>query len=155
MFDKDFDAITCFFTSINYVLKNEDMERLFAGVFRSLRRGGIFIADIPNPYKMERWLEGIPTIWRVDHEKMSILIIDAVIMDNVSGLVDWRRTLIVDKEGRIEFIPDYHRLRAYTANELKIYAKYAGFRRARVYGDLRITDEEPRDAKRLFFVAVK
>lgn len=154
-FMEEFDAVTCFFTSINYVLENGDMEKVFLGVFRSLRKGGIFIADIPNPYLMERWIKGIPTIWRVDDEDMNILIVDSAIMDTISGIVDWKRTLIVNKKDSVEFVPDYHRIRVYTPNELKIYATHSGFRRTKLYGDLKIADRPPRDAKRIFFIAIK
>jgi len=154
-FVEKFDAVTCFFTSINYVLDDEGIEGLFRSVYRCLRSGGVFIADVPNPFKMDRWVKGIPTIWRVDHEDISVLIIDSTLMDTVSGIVDWRRTLIVKKGENLEFIPDYHRIRVYTVNELKAYARSSGFRKTRVYGDMRIADQPPRDARRLFFLAVK
>ncbi len=154
-FVEEFDAVTCFFTSINYILEDEGMERLFLGVHRCLRRGGVFLFDIPNPYRMEKWLKGIPTIWRVDDGDISVLVIDATIMETVSGLVNWKRTLLVKNKNGIEFVSDYHRLRVYTPNELRVYARLSGFRRTRIYGDLRITDSPPKDATRLFFVAVK
>jgi len=154
-FVEEFDAVTCFFTSINYILEDGDMERVFSGVFRSLRKGGVFIADIPNPYRMKQWIEGIPTIWRVDAEDVNILILDSAIMDTVSGIVDWKRTLIINKGGDMRLFPDYHKIRMYTPNELRIYAANSGFRRTRIYGDMIIADRPPKDAKRIFFVAIK
>ena len=154
-FEEEFDAVTCFFTSINYNVEEGDLERTMKGVYKALRRGGVFLADAPNPYRAERWLRGVPSIWRVDRGRVSVLVIDSVYMSTVPGLIDWNRTLLVSDEGEVKIIADKHLLRAYTANELKLYARTAGFRRARIYGDTRLTEEEPRDARRLFLVAVK
>ena len=154
-FKERFDAVTCIFTSLNYNTSSEDMLNTLKGVYNSLRPGGVFIADCPNPLRSERWIEGIPYVWRVDKNGKNILIIDAVIMDTVSLLVDWRRTIIVNGENGLEMYPDYHKLRLYTANELKLLGSMAGFRTVKIYGDLKITTEEPRDAKRLIMVAIK
>jgi len=154
-FEEEFDAVTCFFTSINYNVADEDLQRTLRGVLRALRGGGVFVADAPNPLASEQWLRGVPSVWRVDEEGISILVIDAVSMSNVSGLIDWSRTLLISEGGVLRMVADGHRLRAYTAGELKLHARIAGFRRARVYGDMRVTEEEPTSARRLFLVAVK
>lgn len=154
-YEEEFDAATCFFTSINYNVTDGDLERTLRGVYRALRRGGVFLADAPNPLRARRWLEGVPSAWRVDGEGVSILVIDAVAMSSVSGLIDWNRTLLISEEGRLTMVADRHRLRAYTAGELKLFARLAGFRRARIYGDMKLTEEEPSDARRLFLAAVK
>ena len=154
-FRRRFDAVTCFFTSINYNVSDDDMLSTMKGVFRALRDGGVFIADAPNPYRAERWLRGEPVVWRVDHDDVSILILDSVVMGRVSALIEWERTLVVKEGGRVTMIPDHHRLRAYSANELKLFAKLAGFSDVRVYGDFRIEDVEPRDARRLVLVATR
>ncbi|RLF22350.1 MAG: class I SAM-dependent methyltransferase [Thermoprotei archaeon] len=154
-FESEFDAVTCFFTSINYNMTDDDMTKAMKSFYRCLRKGGVFVADAPNPFRANTWLRGEPSIWRIDEDEVSILVIDVVVMSSVSAEVDWNRTLIISEKGRLKMVADRHKLRAYTANELKLYAKIAGFRRARVYGDLRITEKEPREARRLFIVAVK
>lgn len=154
-FASRFDAVTCFFTSINYNVMYDDLLQTFRGVYESLREGGVFVADAPNPYRAERWLKGTPSIWRVDAGETSILVLDAVYMSSVSAEIDWNRTLIVSEKGEVKMYPDRHVLRGYTAGELKYFAKQAGFKEVKIYGDMRITEQEPRDAKRLYLVAVK
>ena len=154
-FNNDFDAAMCIFTSINYNLTDEDILATLRGIHRSLRKGGVFIADFPNPLMAERWFYGTPIIWRVDEENRSILIIDSVLMNRVTLMIDWVRTLIVHEQGQVKMIPDRHRLRAYTANEMKLLARMAGFRKVKIYGDMNISEEPPRHARRLFLVAVK
>ena len=156
-FNEQFDAVTCLFTSINYNLSDNDIKNTMTSVYKALRYSGVFIADFPNPfYNTERWLKGQPVIWRVENKDVNVLVIDAVRFEgNVSQILDWNRTIIVSKQGKLTLIPDQHSLRAYTANELKLYAKIVGFKKVKLYGDLRITREEPREAKRLFLVAIK
>ncbi len=113
------------------------------------------MADAPNPFRAERWLEGTSSIWRVDAGETSILVLDAVSMSSVSAEIDWNRTLIVSENGEVRIYPDRHLLRGYTAGELKYFAGQAGFKRVRIYGDMRITEKEPWDASRLYLVAVK
>ncbi len=97
-FKDKFDAVTYFFTSINYNVTNENMESTLRGVYESLKEGGIFIANFPNSFKAEKWLKGIPTIWRIDHKDFHILILDSVQMNNVFGMINWNRTIVVSKK---------------------------------------------------------
>ncbi len=50
---------------------------------------------------------------------------------------------------------DREKLRAYIANELKLRAKIAGFRKYVTYDDLKRTDVEPVRAGGLVLVAIK
>ncbi len=154
-FIEEFDAVTCFFTSINYVVTDKGIMDVFSGVYRSLRHGGLFIFDIPNIIRAERWGRGDPIIWSVEHGDTNILIIDAVLLNTVNQLIDWRRTILVKENDNIDIIFDRHRLRGYTVNELKLLARIAGFRKTIVYGDYMVGNREPRDARRIVFIAVK
>ena len=53
-FNEEFDAITCFFTSINFNVTDENMESTMKGIYKGLRRGGVFIVDVPNPFRAEK-----------------------------------------------------------------------------------------------------
>ncbi len=154
-FSEEFDAVTCFFTSINYVITDDGIKAVFQGVYNSLRSGGLFIFDTPNIIRAERWRRGDPVIWRVDYNGMNVLVIDTVLMSTVNQLIDWKRTILVKEGGRLEMIPDYHRLRGYTVNELKLLAHGTGFKKTIVYGDYLLERREPRDAHRIVFIAVK
>ena len=45
-------------------------------------------------------------------------------MDNVFGMINWNRIIVVSKNDRVRILADHHRLRAYTANELRLLAKF-------------------------------
>lgn len=61
-FKERFDAVLCLFTSINYNITDEAMESTMKCIYRSLKKGGVFIADTPNPYRAERWLKSEPIV---------------------------------------------------------------------------------------------
>jgi len=154
-FREEFDAVTCFFTSINYVVDDRDIMDVFNGVYRSLRPGGLFIFDTPNIIRAERWRRGDPIIWSVECGNTNILIVDVVSLNTVNQLINWRRILLVKEGDNIDIVFDHHRLRGYTVNELKLLARTTGFRKTIVYGDYIVGNKEPRDAHRIVFIAVK
>jgi len=154
-FIEEFDAVTCFFTSINYVVTDKGIMDVFSGVYKSLRHGGLFIFDIPNIIRAERWRRGDPIIWSVEYGGVNILIVDVVSLNTVDQLINWRRTLLVKDGDSIDIVFDHHRLRGYTVNELKLLAHTTGFRKTIVYGDYIVGNKEPRDAHRIVFIAVK
>ena len=152
-FNKEFDAVTLLFTSVNYNLRDEDMVDTFKGVYKSLRNGGVFILDAPNPYD-RRWIEAIPYMWRVVEGDKTIVVLDSIKPNLVSGIVNWTRTIIVSEKGEIELVPDRYIIRLYSANELRLYAREAGFKKTFIYGDF-IKRKDPEAASRIIMVAVK
>jgi SAM-dependent methyltransferase len=50
--NQKFDLITCALDSINYIIENEDLERLFDNVLLHLKDDGVFIFDINSYYKL-------------------------------------------------------------------------------------------------------
>ena len=49
-YDGEFDLVTCFFDSLNYMLTVADLQQAFAGAFRALRSGGFYIFDLNTTY---------------------------------------------------------------------------------------------------------
>src|SRR5437899_3219694 len=47
-FHDEFDLVTSWYDSLNYLLRLDDLNKTFAGVFRSLRPGGSFLFDKNN-----------------------------------------------------------------------------------------------------------
>ncbi len=155
-FNEEFDAVTCFFSSLGYNLSDEDISNTLRGVYNSLRKGGVFIADVPNPlHRFDRWVKGTPVIWRVQSDNISILVIDVKWLTNtVTPILEWERTLIVKHNDKIDMLFDKHKLRLYTASELKLYSRITGFKKTKIYGDYNFI-EDPKQAGRLILVAVK
>lgn len=50
-FDSEFDSVICCLDSINHLEDLEAVKKTFGGVYRSLKKGGIFAADMNTPFK--------------------------------------------------------------------------------------------------------
>lgn len=50
------DIVTCLFDALNYILREEELERVFSGVAQMLRQDGLFIFDMNTPHGLAtRW----------------------------------------------------------------------------------------------------
>lgn len=81
-FDSEFDAVTCCLDSINHLEDLEAIQKTFDGVYRSLKKGGVFAADLNTPYKHLKVLadnaftfdyEGLFCSWQNELDKSSPL----------------------------------------------------------------------------------
>ena len=50
-FEEQFDAVVCALDSINHLPDLQAVQQTFDGVYRSLKAGGVFAADLNTPYK--------------------------------------------------------------------------------------------------------
>lgn len=50
-FEEQFDAVICALDSINHLSNLNAVQQTFDGVYRSLKAGGVFAADLNTPYK--------------------------------------------------------------------------------------------------------
>ena len=57
MFDGKYDLVVSSCDSINYILKEEELEKLFKWVYEHLNEGGLFIFDMNSIYKFETMKE--------------------------------------------------------------------------------------------------
>ena len=86
---EELDAVTLFFTSINYVLSDNDIQELFKRVYCALKPGGVFIADTHNVLtNANRQIEGIPIHWRIDIDDKNVVVLDTVLMDSISQIIN-------------------------------------------------------------------
>jgi SAM-dependent methyltransferase len=52
-----FDVVTCFYDSLNYLLDDGDLGRVFAGAAAALRKGGYLIFDVNTAAEYQTWEE--------------------------------------------------------------------------------------------------
>lgn len=140
-----FDAAINLFTSFGYFKKIEDDKRVLRNVYRSLKRGGIFLMDtmgkevLARIFRERDWYEIDGNIW----------------LEERRVLKDWTwiesRWILLKDGKKLE-----HKisLRLYSAAELSALLKESGFRSVSVYGDL-IGGPYDHTAKRLVFAARK
>lgn len=51
-FENDFDLVTCWYDSLNYLLTTSELNAVFNGVFRALKSGGAFLFDMNTIYAL-------------------------------------------------------------------------------------------------------
>ncbi len=69
-FDNEFELVTCWFDSMNYLLELSDLERVFSRVFRALKVQGGFLFDMNTLYGLfVRWQQQ-PVYISQDHEDL-------------------------------------------------------------------------------------
>lgn len=104
------DLVLCLCDSINYILKETDVYRVFQNVFCAIKKSGCFIFDVNSLYKMEVILKDYieknddPDYffeWKVDHldygsVKHTVEIIDKIENDRVYE-EHFQKTLSVDQ----------------------------------------------------------
>jgi len=163
---ESFDAVTMFFSSINYMLGLDDLVSLLRSVKHVLRDNGVFVADAPNPYdSMYRYgLSGVykATVWSVKSTETDedLVITDwREIANWLQGIIKFMRLVTIVKENgetRSYLVDDS--LRLYTGLELELTARQVGFSKVEVlcYSSGKVS-EPARNEKcsRIILVAVK
>lgn len=145
-------AFVCICDSLNYILEQADLVKVFKLVNNYLDKDGIFIFDINTIYKYENLLgdnviaenrENMSFIWENwYHSKERINEYDLTIYleDNE------------DEKGRFLRFDEIHYQKAYTVEEIKEALKEAGMEFVAVY-DAFSKNHPKEDSERLFFIA--
>ena len=124
---ESFDAAINVFTSFGYFEDIEDDRRVLANVYRSLKKGGLFLID----------LMGKEVLARIFQERHWSEVDGALVLQEMRVCKDWswmenRWIMIRDGEGQEYTIS--HRL--YSAAELKSMLTGCGFDAVEAYGNL-------------------
>jgi ubiquinone/menaquinone biosynthesis C-methylase UbiE len=147
-----FDCVTIFCDSLNYLRDEEDIVKTFSRVHEHLKDGGLFMFDIHSLYKMEEIFsdhtfavngEEVSYIWdcfpgeepySVEHD------LSFFVRDEESGLYD-----------RFD---ELHYQRTYPVEQYKKWLEQAGFTVSEILADL---EEAPlvTETERILFVASK
>ena len=158
-FTPQFDLVTCWFDSLNYMLTPADLTTAFDNAYHALKPGGFYIFDMNTIYGiMVRWQsfgttlqKSTPTMLEIhrptcDHEK-NIAHLHITIFDReevmTNGAYNWRR------------IDEIHTERAYPVESIKQWLKDTGFNVLDIFGSIYEFTESRSDSPRVWFVARK
>jgi SAM-dependent methyltransferase len=147
-----FDAITCFFDSINILTRKEDLVRAFRSVSRALKPGGYYLFDSITPLQTQRlWDycdqihegEGYFGVWEIAKASPH----------TISVLMRW---FIQREDGLFIRADETHRIRGYTFAEVRGALKEAGLALEIAYeGDMGFLSPVGRKSMRIDYVARK
>lgn len=144
------DVIICMMDSINYILKKNDLKKMFKLVNNYLNPGGLFIFDINTEYKFNKIFadnvfheirEDAAYIWENKYDKSK-------------KVCRFDLTLFLKKRDVYERYDEIHYERAYTADEIKVLIESSGLQLAAVYDELSF--KKPlSESERIFLICKK
>ncbi|MFH1314368.1 MAG: class I SAM-dependent methyltransferase [Candidatus Eisenbacteria bacterium] len=152
-FKEQFDLVTCWFDSLNYLTESEDLKATFTGVSHALRPGGLFIFDMNTIYGLAVNWPKSPCYIQQDADRIFEVHLPA--FDHETGLASMR-IIAFSKHGRTwQRIEEEHEERGYPQQEIRSYLGNAGFQVLACWGSFREMSEARPDSSRVWYVAKK
>jgi ubiquinone/menaquinone biosynthesis C-methylase UbiE len=150
-FKEQFDLVTCWYDSLNYLLKQEDLRKTFAGVAKALRPGGIFIFDMNTEHALSVIWQEQPT--RVQQDTSDIFEVHRPSYDPKLHVATLRITAFVRRNGRWNKMDEKHEERAYSLTQIRQCLKSAGLTELTRWGSIRKMTPPRKDSGRVWFIA--
>ncbi|MGF3103788.1 class I SAM-dependent DNA methyltransferase [Rossellomorea sp. DUT-2] len=148
----EYDLITIFCDSLNYLEDEKDVENTFKSVYAHLKQDGLFLFDVHSIYKMTQTF--INQTFTLTDEHVSY--IWDCFPGEVPNSVEHELTFFVKDEetNQYERVEELHKQRTYPILTLTEWLKDAGFEVLNVSADF--TEEAPTDhSERIFFTCKK
>jgi len=160
-YENEFDAVLALY--ILFLLPNDDdVLKCLGQIHRALRKGGILVCNIGNPfYKGKHWfsLEMIYKGSNVFEERAPGMHITEINrfhdFDPMHGVVWCQETSIIKAPDGMHIFRDRERLRLFTYWDLLHYLQASGFKEIKCYTNWKIKPPQNRKAEVLIFIARK
>lgn len=148
----EFDCVTIFCDSLNYVLQEEGIQETFRRVYHHLHKDGLFLFDVHSLYKIHHIFQN--ETYTVNGDEIAL--IWNCFPGEESDSVEHDLTFFVrDEEDDVYHrFDELHMQRAYTVEDVTKWLEESGFTVLRVTGDFERT-EVTEQTERIFFMAKK
>ncbi len=143
------DMITCYHDGLNYMLDSVDLQRVFAGVYESLKPGGLFIFDLNA---VEKLSDAGGDVTFVDDNDMSL--IWETSYDKSSDIWEITLTGFLRQGEMYEKFVEVHREKHFKSAEALRILKDTGFEVLDMYHGFSFEPPKP-NSRRIFYVAQK
>jgi ubiquinone/menaquinone biosynthesis C-methylase UbiE len=151
--EERFDLVTCWFDSLNYLLELEDLKTAFAGVYRALKRGGLFIFDLNTIYGLAVEWQRHPCI--VEQDTSGLFEIHRPSYDFEKNIATMRITGFVKERNKWTKIDEEHKERGYSLKEIRQCLKKIGLKELACWGSFKEMSELKLDSGRVWFIVQK
>ena len=148
-----FDLVTCFFDSLNYMLNIKDLHEAFAGAFMALRPGGYFIFDMNTIYGLA--VDWMREVTYIQNEADDFIEIHRQSFDYENLVAAMEVTIFRQQGEGWERIDEIHRERGYPIADIQFLLSEIGFEIAGMYGSLSKRTEVQENSPRVWFAARK
>lgn len=148
----EYDFVTIFCDSLNYIREEKDIPRTFNRVHSHLKEGGLFMFDVHSVYKMEHVFQN--HTFAVNDEEVSY-IWDCFPGEEPYSVEHDLSFFVLDREnGLYDRFDEFHYQRTYPVDQYKKWLVNSGYELLEVLSDL---EEQPVHEKteRILFIARK
>jgi len=147
---EEFDLVTCWYDSLNYLLEYEELVATFRSVARVLTSDGLFIFDMNTRYCLAVYWQRHPAYVQQDTEEL--FEIHRPSYDHERDIATVRITGFFRERNVWHRIDEVHRERGYPLEQIKRALGEAGLRELACWGNLREMSEPKPDSGRVWFV---
>jgi SAM-dependent methyltransferase len=152
-YKNNFDLVTCFFDSLNYMLTIKDLQEAFKNAYDALRAGGYYIFDMNTIY-------GLAVDWMrqetyIQNEADDVMEIHRQYFDYENQVATMEITIFKLRDDLWERIDEVHRERGYPIADLQFLLNETGFTIAGMYGNLKKRTDVQQTSPRVWFAARK
>jgi SAM-dependent methyltransferase len=147
------DLVTCWFDSLNYLLRIEDIQSAFSRVYQALKPGGWFIFDMNTIY-------GLAVEWQkqkcyVQQETEDLLELHQTNYDFEKRMATMRITWFIRNDTGWQKYEEIHFERAYSIEKIKNALVSVGFSFEASFGSLKSMTPIKQDSTRAWIFAQK
>lgn len=152
-YSEKFELVTCWYDSLNYLIKKEALEKTFSGVSQALKKGGLFIFDMNTIYGLTVHWQRYPCYIQQNTTELFEIHIPSYDFEKNTATLTIRGFI---KEGKKwELIEEVHKERGYTLEEIRECLMKSNLRELKCWGNLENKSEPEKDTSRVWFVAKK
>jgi 2-polyprenyl-3-methyl-5-hydroxy-6-metoxy-1,4-benzoquinol methylase len=146
-----YDLVTCWYDSLNYLLKPGDLTATFRGIATALEPRGHFIFDMNTIY-------GLAVLWRSQpfyliQDRPEVFEVHVNSYDFDTRIATKRIVGFLNQAGSWERIEEVHAERGYTRDEIGACLAAAGLRATHCWGSFQDMTEPGPETGRVWFVA--
>jgi ubiquinone/menaquinone biosynthesis C-methylase UbiE len=152
-FEAQFDLVTCWFDSLNYLTEPEDLKATFIGVSLALRPGGLFVFDMNTIYGLAVNWPKSPCYLQQDTDRIFEVHLPA--FDHETGLASMRIIAFSNHGDSWQRIEEEHEERGYPQQQIRSYLRDAGFQILACWGSFREMSEAKPESGRVWYFAKK
>ncbi len=152
-FSEEFDLVTCWYDSLNYLLEESGVREAFEAASRALVRGGVYAFDVNTVWGLGvNWLRSGCT---VKHDDDEVFEVHRCSYDPASCVATLHVTALVREGEWWRRVDETHRERGYRREVVSRLLRDVGFEELGVWSSLRDLSPPRPESGRLFFLARK
>jgi ubiquinone/menaquinone biosynthesis C-methylase UbiE len=152
-FIDEFDLVTCFFDSLNYLVTINDLQQAFAGAYQALKPGGIYIFDMNTVY-------GLAVDWMrhqtyIQNETQDFIELHRQYFDYENLIATIAITVFAKAGDSWQRFDEDHQERGYPIADIHFLLEKTGFQILSTYGNLKKRSELMTSSPRVWITARK